>query len=362
MQIHLLGGFLGSGKTTAIIAAARQLMVQNKTVGIITNDQGKYLVDTGFFKLSDLPTVEVNGGCFCCNYDDLNASLDHLIDRVAPDVIFAESVGSCADLVATVIKPFLALRSDHLVPSSFSVFSDSRLLRLWLLGQTLPFSENIIYIFEKQIEEAGLVVINKIDLLSPAQNVEIQDLFACRFPGKPFLLQNTLQPGGINRWLNLLAEGNLPLPGASLQIDYARYGAGEAGLVWLDELYLIDPPTPGQAHPILITALQSIAATLEQNNISIGHLKFLIRAGSFTTRANLTAFTDPNWLKSIPYFEAGSVEVLLNGRVQIESGDAAIFRDLVHSALTAQKIPYRPLTSSVFRPTQPHPTYRFATS
>jgi G3E family GTPase len=50
MQLHLVGGFLGSGKTTAILAAARELISQGKSVGIITNDQGKYLVDTSFFK------------------------------------------------------------------------------------------------------------------------------------------------------------------------------------------------------------------------------------------------------------------------------------------------------------------------
>ena len=50
MNLHLVGGFLGSGKTTAIISAARLLMASGKRVAIITNDQGKYLVDTAFFR------------------------------------------------------------------------------------------------------------------------------------------------------------------------------------------------------------------------------------------------------------------------------------------------------------------------
>ena len=111
--------------------------------------------------MADLPTVEVGGGCFCCNYDDLNERLDTLIANAQPDVIFAESVGSCADLVATVINPLLTYRKGSLVPSSFSVFCDSRLLRLNLLGESLPFSDNITYIFQQQIEEAGLVVIQQ---------------------------------------------------------------------------------------------------------------------------------------------------------------------------------------------------------
>jgi G3E family GTPase len=73
MKIYLVGGFLGSGKTTAIIQACRILMADGKKVGVITNDQGKYLVDTAFMKFNDIPTVEVTGGCFCCNYQDLNS-------------------------------------------------------------------------------------------------------------------------------------------------------------------------------------------------------------------------------------------------------------------------------------------------
>jgi len=75
MDLHLVGGFLGSGKTTAIIGAVKILLSQGKTAAVITNDQGKYLIDTAFFRLSDVPTVEVTGGCFCCNYDDLDDRL-----------------------------------------------------------------------------------------------------------------------------------------------------------------------------------------------------------------------------------------------------------------------------------------------
>jgi len=38
MQLHIIGGFLGSGKTTAIIGAARYLADKGLHVGVITND------------------------------------------------------------------------------------------------------------------------------------------------------------------------------------------------------------------------------------------------------------------------------------------------------------------------------------
>ena len=146
MQLHLVGGFLGSGKTTAIVQAAKILMAAGNKVGVVTNDQGKYLVDTAFIHLADLPAVEVGGGCFCCNYNDLNGQLRNLIREAKPDVVFAESVGSCADIVATVVKPLLTLGDEHIQPGSFSVFVDSRLYLHHLLGESLPFSEDVVYI------------------------------------------------------------------------------------------------------------------------------------------------------------------------------------------------------------------------
>jgi Ni2+-binding GTPase involved in maturation of urease and hydrogenase len=265
MQLHLVGGFLGSGKTTAIIGAARLLTVQGKRVGVVTNDQGRYLVDTAFFQAS-MPTVEVTGGCFCCNYDDLQARLDQLQASAQPDVIFAESVGSCADMVATVLKPLLTLRHGDHAPNSFSVFADSRLLRLRLLDEPLPFSDDVVYIFDKQLEEAGLVVINKIDLLSAQAGRELETLARQRFPGKNLLKQNSLDPASLAHWVELVGSGAAPLPDQSLQIDYQRYGEGEARLAWLDEEINLKVPA-GQGRMMIQRLLEALLAELQQQGL-----------------------------------------------------------------------------------------------
>ena len=192
MILHLVGGFLGSGKTTAIIGATRLLMTQGKRVGVITNDQGKYLVDTAFFKYADIPSVEVTGGCFCCNYDVLETRLHDLVEMAQPDIIFAESVGSCADIVATVLKPLLQLKNTPSGSTSLSVFTDARLFRERLLDHDLPFNEDVVYIFDKQIEEAGVIVINKVDLLSESYRQEVEILAHKHYPDKKILMQNSL--------------------------------------------------------------------------------------------------------------------------------------------------------------------------
>ena len=70
MELHLINGFLGSGKTTAIITATKSLIQLGKTVGIVTNDKGQFQVNTDFFESSRIPTRQVTGGCFRCSFDE----------------------------------------------------------------------------------------------------------------------------------------------------------------------------------------------------------------------------------------------------------------------------------------------------
>jgi G3E family GTPase len=104
--VVVVGGFLGAGKTNLILAAARVLAQKGLRSAVILNDQGDELVDTRYAEKHGLPSREITGGCFCCRFSDLTAAMDKLRSH-APDVIFAEPVGSCTDLVTTVLSPLL---------------------------------------------------------------------------------------------------------------------------------------------------------------------------------------------------------------------------------------------------------------
>jgi len=358
VNLHLVGGFLGSGKTTAIIGTAKYLMARGKRVGVVTNDQGKYLVDTAFFRLSDVPTVEVAGGCFCCNYDDLEARLGQLIADTSADVVFAESVGSCADMVATVLKPLLQLRDATVRPTSFSVFADVRLLRRRLFGLPMPFSDTVSYIFDQQIEEAGLLVLNKADLLPPESAREVEALARERFPGKSLRIQNSLSSQDVAGWVDLLESAAIPLPGRSLDIDYERYGDGEAQLAWLDEEVALDA-APGMARAAVVRLIGAVIGAMAARQIPIGHLKMLIRWDSGESNLSFTALDEKEWQQEIPAITGRRVTLLINARVEAQT---AVLRQVLKQAVdgvVADGLAGAAESNvALFHPRRPRPTHR----
>lgn len=351
MKIHLLSGFLGSGKTTAIQYASRSLLQQGIKTGVIINDQGIKLVDGDFFKSLKIPYRQVVNGCFCCNYIDLEANIQSLIETNKTEIIFAESVGSCTDIVATVLKPLLHFRPSAQV--TVSIFADVRLLQMILKGGTNLFDETVNYIYLKQLEEAGIIVINKIDLINKEKLAVIKELMQELYGSKILLYQNSLDEDNIQHWLHTLNNYQSAGMLQSLSIDYDIYAAGEAKLAWFDqelEIYSANNNALQQAEDLI----NNIYKRINSHQYTVGHEKFLINGAikiSFTSNTQ-----QPVSIKIEP---AEAASLLINLRVQTRP---EIIEQLVTATVkevemqSGCKIIVNSL--SAFQPGYPHPTYR----
>src|SRR5829696_1839436 len=181
----MIGGFLGAGKTTAVGKLAKELTDRGLRVGLITNDQGRNLVDTTMLRSQGFATEEIPGGCFCCRFDSLVDAAERLTASSRPDVFIAEPVGSCTDLAATVTYPLRRMYQNDFTVAPISVLVDPvRAQRVFGLAQGGSFSEKVLYIYLKQIEEADIVVISKSDLIDDAQLKALRHAIDEKFPGK----------------------------------------------------------------------------------------------------------------------------------------------------------------------------------
>ncbi|MBN1876498.1 MAG: hypothetical protein JXA33_19900 [Anaerolineae bacterium] len=355
MDLHIVGGFLGSGKTTAIIGALKLLLAEGKRVGVVTNDKGRHLVDTAFFARATIPTTEVPGGCFRCNYGDFQERIAQLQDSARPDVIFAESVGSCVDLVGPVIQPLAALPGTGISKTTYSVFADSRLLRRRMLGLPMPYSDAICYIFDKQLEEASLIILNKIDLLSEVQIQETLSLAKTVFPDKVLLPQNSLIPKGTEAWVKLLAQSTIT--GIPLDVDYDQYGAGAAQLAWLDQTLTFTVDN-GQGCSVVQRLIAGLVNILREEAAPIAHLKFFVQGEGEEVKLSFDSLTSSNeWQAALPSLTANTLTLIINARIQMAAERLrTLVGQVISETLTQAGIRYEETERSAFAPQVPKPT------
>jgi G3E family GTPase len=362
--VILVGGFLGSGKTTLLATVADRFMSQGKRVGLITNDQAANLVDSALFKERDLPVEEVSGGCFCCKFDDLIGAMDRLVNEGHPDFLLGEPVGSCTDLSATVMQPIKALHRDRyrLTPSSVLVDPD-RVRPILEQGsdRTPPqvFPENVVYIYRKQLEEADIIVLNKIDLLSAEEQREIEDALRRDYPGSEVISLSAKEGTGIEEWLEAVCGEEEP--GRTVtEVDYDVYAEGEAALGWLNAAYKLHADAGADWEAFSRSLMSRLRAAFGAESSEIAHLKILLKAGSGTLVANLTTSRAEPSVRGEIEGSPGFARLLLNVRAHIEPDS---LRDLVERVVAEAAGPAVRVSteeSECFAPARPQPTHRYA--
>jgi Ni2+-binding GTPase involved in maturation of urease and hydrogenase len=354
MQIYLVGGFLGSGKTTAIQKACTALMRKGERVGVITNDQGQQLVDSGFMAGFQIPVEEVTNGCFCCNYSDFEKRMSALQEAHQPSIIFAESVGSCTDLAATVANPLQKFHAG--IKTVITVFADAAVLPELLKGSRI-LHQQVSYIYKKQLDEADVLVINKIDLLTGEQLEEVMQLVNTRFAGKIVMYQNSLQQDDIRRWLTILNSFQPPVNRKTLDIDYDEYGAGEAQLAWLDSALEIVSPG-NHAVATALDLINKIGYAIKRQQWPVGHMKFFLDDGSQQRKISFTLLNSPV-LQEGSGMGARQARLLINARVQTNPAALQkLIRDIIREVAAENGCAIIEGESAAFQPGYPTPEHR----
>lgn len=113
MKVHLVGGFTGSGKTTAIATACKILAEENIVSSVFSDKEDEYFLadcpKNAFGDSADSDEIfdRVTGGCFCCNYTELDSHIDLLKKKSNQSILFADYGGTCTNLISTLLKPLM---------------------------------------------------------------------------------------------------------------------------------------------------------------------------------------------------------------------------------------------------------------
>ncbi len=191
IAVNIISGFLGSGKTTAII----RLLLEKTTDepwAIIINEFGRISIDSQTLRSSsDEDNVfEISGGCICCSAKGyFQENLEKIIETGNYSRIIIEPSGlGGIEMVTDIVSanPYLKLLEVICLVDMMGI-ANARL-------QQLP-------IYKTQIRKADIIVLNKRDLLEDdASEEHLVKHFRALYPEKRCLVNR----GEKNFWKSLI--------------------------------------------------------------------------------------------------------------------------------------------------------------
>ncbi|GHU96749.1 hypothetical protein FACS189483_00600 [Spirochaetia bacterium] len=168
MKVILVGGFLGSGKTSVVLQMARYLTGVADTadsaavsgtakVVIIENEIGEVGIDDRVLEASGLQVQGLFSGCVCCTLSgELVTTLRQIKETINPKYLIMEATGVA---YPQTIREVLDEAFTNLDCTICCITDAGRWQRL------STALENVI---RPQLSGADLILINKIDLVDAA--------------------------------------------------------------------------------------------------------------------------------------------------------------------------------------------------
>jgi G3E family GTPase len=165
-----IAGFLGSGKTTAVMKIVTELIKRGHKMAIVVNDVGEINVDAKFIESHGLKAKEIAGGCICCQIaGTFSETLAKLHDSFDPDIVIVEPSGVAIPWGLKRAAEYSEAKTDMVIEHA-PVITLVDATRIDLLIKAVK------RLVETQIREADVCFVNKVDTASAADIAKTEQL------------------------------------------------------------------------------------------------------------------------------------------------------------------------------------------
>ena len=258
------------------------------------------------------------------------------------------------------MKPLQEFRANNKIESVLTTITDVRLLKARIEGKNLPFSEDVIYIFDKQIEESDILIINKTDLTSEKEAAELMTAVQLKYHGKTILLQSAFNDNQLAHWLEQMSELATVLNKTpSMQIYYDKYASGEMKMAWFDKYFTIE--SKSDLSSAISRLFSKLSEEIKKRNWATGHLKLYIQSDQHSALKLSQTGMDTTAENKLPDTIGSNAELILNARIETEP-------HLLEAMLTEAFINFSAdndvridvIEENSFKPGKPQPVHRFS--
>jgi len=193
VPVTVITGFLGSGKTTLI----RHLLLNNqgRRIAVLVNEFGEVGIDGELLRDCQLcegegciPILELANGCLCCTVqEEFLPAMEALLQRRAElDSIVIETSGLALPKPLVQAFRWPTIRTGATVDAVIAVVDGQALASGQLVGdlaaleaqrradESLDHETPIEELFEDQLSCADLVLLTKVDQITPAERAQVE--------------------------------------------------------------------------------------------------------------------------------------------------------------------------------------------
>jgi G3E family GTPase len=165
MKLVQIAGYLGSGKTTLILALVKELSEGGSKVAILVNDVGEVSVDGKVMEKYGLAVKDIGGGCICCQVaGNMRKTLELLAKNYKPDVTIVEPTGMAVPNAVREAVKVDAEKTNIRIGVTVVLFDTSRAEKL--LGY-----DTLKRLVSTQLRDADIIALNKVDM-APKEKIE----------------------------------------------------------------------------------------------------------------------------------------------------------------------------------------------
>ena len=284
-RLLVLGGYLGAGKTTLAVNMAKTMKQRfDKSVAIITNDQGDVLVDTEYSKDAGFDTKEIMGGCFCTNFARFVSSARTLVLDGKPDVIIAEPIGSSTNIMSSVVAPMRSLYPDEFSVAPLMVVVDCVRALDILSEKKERKTETVDLIPAHQIRDAEIVILSKADLVDKATIDAIRKEIDKILPGCRMIETSSMDLRNIDDIISIILSDEKSVK-APIAEQNQGFAFEKAKLGWYSGTYKLTPKDDLDMYGMATDLMRGVAKVYGAE--SIVHVKVMLESEDAACKMSL---------------------------------------------------------------------------
>lgn len=318
----VIGGFLGAGKTTSMLAFSGEIRKRAMTPALLINDLGsRNLVDAAFSAASGVAQAEVTGGCICYQTDNLVDKLRRLRDRDHAEIIFSDIPGCGIGGLEHVYHGLAREYPGEFDLCPFTAVVDPERLRAVMPERAdLHLPPEMLYLFDAQLREAELILLNKTDLLSPEETARALAFLAENYPHAKALPLSARTGAGVSEAVDWLLANRSALPMPDIGYGGEAFLAAERRLSWYNRQFQAVAESPFDGNAFVEDLMETVRGKLRRIGRNVPHLKLMASTPDWlSAKASFLGIDYPvefDWRFDAPVTE---LRVIVNARAACES-------------------------------------------